>query len=149
MHGITEAGIVLANVSSPAAAAELLLHYCCSILEPDLAALYLFPVKKQNGSLKLNTYKGYEPEQKVLSPEEEGINFILDSHESACLLQKKESPFSVILLTPLMHSGIAAPLSVSPGRKGILFLNYLHPFRFSFHHIEQVENMIKLTGMEE
>ena len=149
MHGITEAGIVLANTSSFAAAAELLLHYCYSILKPDLTALYLFPAKKQGETLKLNAFKGYEPGQNVLSAEEESIRFILDSRESVCLLQKKESPFSGILLTPSMHSGIAAPLTTAPGRKGILFLNYLHPFRFSFHHIEQVENMIKLTGMEE
>ncbi len=149
MHGITEAGIALANTSSPAAALKLLLHYCYSILKPDLAALYLFPVKKQSGSLKLDSFKGYEPEQKVLSAEEEGIRFILDSRESTCLLQKKESPFSSLLLTPSMHSAIAAPLTTVSGRKGILFLNYMHPYRFSFHHIEQMENLIKLTGMEE
>ncbi len=143
MDGIIEAGIALSKTSTPAAAATVLLHYCSAAAEPDLLAFYHFADKKSRNLLTLESFRGYKPEQEELSTREESICFILESRESVCLLHRKESPFSGILLSSAMNSGMAAPLVTDSGRGGILFLNYLHPYRFSFQHIKLIEKLIQ------
>ncbi len=119
---------------------ELLIHRCFRITEPDLIAYY------GNGNNKapliLKSYRGYKPESESLERNDESVDFILESQQSVSLLNIKENGehlFRSILLNNKMRAGFAVPA----GEEGILFLNFLHPYRFNFDQIKETEELIK------
>ena len=119
---------------------ELLMHRCFRITEPDLIAYY--GNSNDKGHLLLDRYRGYRPESESLGREDESIDFIFESRQAVSLLNIKENvnhPFRSILLKNEMRSGFAVPA----GEKGILFLNFLHPYRFNFDQIKETEELIK------
>ncbi len=143
MKELTEAGIALAKAKTITETVRTLLDHCFIIGKPDLAAFYTFTGKGKDKKLKLVSFRGYKPEKETIPGGEESILFMIESKEAVCILKKKENPFKTILLTQLMESGIAVPLIKASKETGIIFLNYLHPYRFSFTQMEQIENLIK------
>ena len=118
---------------------ELLMHRCFRITEPDLIAFY--GNSKDIDTLILKRYRGYKPEPESLDREDESVDFMLESQQTVSLLNIKENedhPFRSILLKSGMRAGFALPA----GGKGILFLNFLHPYRFSFDQIKETEELI-------
>ena len=141
---ITKTGNTKKNTSCIEEKLTVLMHICYKEAKPDLLALYLLPRKKEEKNLVLYAFKGIQPEPDSLPLHDQNIEFMRESKESLCLLQKKESPFSSILLGPDMHSGIASPF-FTPSGWGVMFLNYLHPYQSTFRRLELVEKYIKTT----
>ncbi len=118
---------------------ELLIHRCFKEASPDLIAYY--QRKQETGPLRLKIFRGYNPEFKVLSLKEESIQFMIESGEAVSLLnigENTEHPFKGILLTKTMRAGFALPVETG----NFLFFNFLHPYRFSFDHIQKTEELI-------
>lgn len=145
MDKITQAGIELTETESPHETLETLMHICFINTESDLCAYYAFITEEGKTILKLDSYKGYKPEITILHAEEKSIIFLLESRESVCLLSKKESPFSGILLESSMTGGFAVPLIQNKRCTGVFYFNYRQPYRFTFQYITFVENLIKIA----
>ncbi len=145
MDKLTKAVIKLTETDSPQETLETLMHIFFINTEPDLCAYYIFITEREKTLLKLDSYKGYKPEITVLPAEEESIIFLRESQESVCLLSKKESPFSGILLDPSMRGGFAVPLIQNKKISGIFYFNYRKPYQFTFQYITFVENLIKIA----
>lgn len=145
MDKLTQAGIELTETESPLETLETLMHICYINTEPDLCAYYTFITEREKTIVKLDLYKGYKPGTTILHTEEESVIFLRESQESVCLLSKKESPFSGILLESSMRGGFAVPLIQNKRSMGIFYFNYRQPYRFTFQYITFVENLIKIA----
>ncbi len=118
---------------------ELLVHRCFKEASPDLIAYY--ERRQGTGPLKLEIFRGYRPDFKVLSLKEESIQFMIESGEAVSLLnigENTEHPFKGILLNKTMRAGFALPIETG----NFLFFNFLHPYRFSFDQIRKIEALI-------
>lgn len=122
---------------------EILLHRCFLESRPDLTAWYRW---NENGSiLELKKFKGYRPEKSILKSDDESIQFIMESGQSASIINaadRPDHPFKGILLNRKMQGGFA----VTAGNEGIFFFNFLHPYRFTFKNIVNTEELIKTAG---
>jgi hypothetical protein len=115
---------------------SILLEQTLDITHSDLAALYLYAGERRE--LKLDRKRGRHSPPATIPRSSELVQFILDCDESVVLLERKPSPFTGVLLTEAMQSGIAMPLSTPTARIGVLFLNSLESFFYArerFHFL--------------
>ena len=102
----------------------ILVEQSIDITRSDLCCLYLHvkPFKKSS-DLRMSYKRGNFPVPLYLKAHSELIDFLHDCYEAVLLLERKESPFADLLLSPTMQSGIALPLSTNKGMLGVLILN--------------------------
>jgi adenylate cyclase len=127
---------------------SILLEQTLDITHSDLAALYLYAGERRE--LKLDRKRGRHSPPATIPRSSELVQFILDCDESVVLLERKPSPFTGVLLTEAMQSGIAMPLSTPTARIGVLFLNSLESFFYArerFHFLNGVVDVA--SGMLE
>jgi adenylate cyclase len=127
---------------------SILLEQTLDITHSDLAALYLY--SGERGDLRLDRKRGRHTPPDLISRSSELIQFLLDCDEAVVLLERKPSPFTEILLTDRMESGIVLPLSTPTARIGVLILNSLESFFFArerFHFLTGIVDVA--SGMLE
>jgi len=119
---------------------EEIMRRCFRTLNPDLAAFYVL----EGNNLVLDSFKGCIPERKTISADEEAPEFIISSGRTLSVLNIREKDkefFKGIMVNGRMTSGIASAYGDSSDIKGVFFFNYLHPYRFSFSLIREIEKI--------
>ena len=126
---------------------SVLVEQSTDITRSDLCCLYLYGEPDENDGSLTRVYKrGMFPAPKSLNSDSELVDFIGECDEAVVLLEKKTSPFSELLLTPGMNSGIALPLSVPTMRIGVLILNSRLPFFYNREKIAFLDSIVRLAG---
>ena len=136
---LLEAGNLFHKAKSDKEFYETIVEYANSALQPDLCCFYLY--EKLNNSLKLTIKKGFAAVPKILSGQSELVIFLEESKELVCLNTRKQSPFSELLLSEKMESGLAVPLFFGEEKSGILIVNSIRPFYFKSREISFLENI--------
>ena len=118
---------------------EFLIHRCFTAFKPDLIAYCR--MEENTDSFSVLKSRGYKPDRTVCRKDDESIQFMNESGQAVSILNLPENrshPFEGILLNSRMKCGFA----LFAGEKGILFINFLHPYRFSLKDIQKAEEMI-------
>ncbi len=123
---------------------SILVEQTLDISRSELAGLYIYPEPDKDPEL---VYKrGWHEIPVKLNRKSELVNFLEDCGEAVVLNSRKPSPFSEVLLTEVMNSGIILPLNAPGERIGLLILNsdaegFYRGERFKF-----LESAAKFTG---
>ena len=139
---LIEAGQLFHQAESNKELFEIIVEYTNSALQPDLSCFYLD--HKSDNSLILKIKKGFAAAPKVLMGQSELVSFLQESKEIVCLNTRKPSPFSELLLSDNMESGLAVPILLGKKGNGVLIVNSKQPFFFKSREISFLENIRRL-----
>ena len=123
---------------------NILVEQCLDISRSELAGLYLYP--GQGGDPKLIFKRGWYELPAEMDRQSELISFLEDCRESVVLLERKDSPFSSILLNPGMNSGMVMPLNVPTESLGFVILNSDKKDFYSGSRFRFLESVSKFAG---
>lgn len=123
---------------------SILVEQCLDISRSELAGLYFYP--ESGGTPRLVYKRGWYQLPDRLKKDSDLISFAEDCGEAIVLLERKESPFSGVLLDPKMNSGIILPLNVPTERLGYLILNSDRENFYTGDRFRFLESVSKFAG---
>ena len=144
---LARAGSLLTRDMNFKSLISVFVEQAIDITRSDLACLYLFIEPEDNSSdLRLSFKRGKFRVQGWFSADSELIDFIRDCQEAILLLDRKQSPFSDLLMHPEMQSGIALPISTNKVMLGVLLLNSLSPDYYNRKKFYFLDSFTKLVS---
>jgi class 3 adenylate cyclase/PAS domain-containing protein len=144
---LVRAGSLLSRHMDFKTMVSVLVEQTLDITASDLACLYLRsdPDRKRS-PLRLMYRRGRFDVPRLLSGDDEQVDFITECEEAVVLLERRSGPFDEILLHPDMQSGIALPLSTPTAMLGILYLNSGRKNHYGRERLTFLESYVKLAG---
>ena len=125
---------------------SILAEQSVDITHSDCGALYLCTPDDSDADLKLAYKRGRHPVPDTLPAQSDLVDFILESDESVVLLSRDPSPFSDLLLSEPMNSGMALPVSTTKAKIGILILNSREPRYYNRARFHFLNSFAGLAG---
>ncbi|TFH05855.1 MAG: PAS domain S-box protein [Spirochaetales bacterium] len=124
---------------------SIVVEQSVDITHSDLAALYLCG-QDLNRALRLDRKRGRHSPPPTLNRESPLVSFMDECGESVVLLERRESPFADLLMTPDMHSGMALPLMTPKRYIGILLVNSTEPRFYGHDRFLLLDGLARVTS---
>jgi len=125
---------------------SILVEQSLDITHSDIGALYLYAQDDAKADAVLAYKRGRHLVPDRLPHQSELIDFLIESDEAVVLLAAGESPFSDLLLTDQMQSGMALPVSTPKARIGTIILNSLQPDFYNRSRFQFLDSFVGLAG---
>ncbi len=125
---------------------SILVEQSLDITHSDIGAIYLYVQDDPNADLVQAYKRGRHLVPDRLPRRSELVDFLLESDEAVVLLTPDQSPFSDLLLTDRMQSGMALPVSTPKAGIGIVVLNSLQLNFYNRSRFQFLDSFVGLAG---
>ena len=132
LEELVKTGAFLSGETDFRRIASALAERALDVTRADLSAVYLYAQPGFSGSdIELECRRGAYRIPASIPGSSGLVSFIEDCRETVVISSPEPGPFSDILLSEGMESGIALPLRTRMSRIGILILDSRHPSHFT------------------
>ncbi len=144
---LVRAGALLSNEIELKNLISIIVEQSKDITQSDLSCLYLSEnPDKEKATYKLIYRRGKYDVPEYIYPDDETLNFLIESRETVVILERPGKFFDDIFLNPRMNSAIAIPLFTRRDNLAVLILNSTEPQFYNRSKFEFLDSFAKLAS---